>query len=959
MTRSLTTLFKGLFGAVGYFVLWTIWLVLAGALVVLIVIACSHELSVPNRVVQLFRDRMAVSGLRFTFDTAHFDLRGNVLVENLQIYSDSFDEPLVTSSSLFVHIDPWALTAGMLEADSVVGHQVDFNLPAMLSPSGQSEAVIRNLEFAIVPGNSGLIVQRLVGRAGKLTITGRGDISSIRTSVTKRKNSAASTDHVLADYFNAAKLLARWQSKVDAFEDPTLRLAFSSSVLQGTQAQVSLSARSADLSGKAFALPANENFIRLRNIRLSTRIPLTPKAQLDWTVYGSAEAIEGSSGMTIHGLSAELNGSLGFSPIVQPSFKTLHLAIGDVTAHRATTKGVILSAMLDAWPTLQVDVATRLADENWSFHAQGDPRAGNIEADIDGTVSPALLDFIDTQAQKNFSDLLTVTDPVPLRAKILLTDHWKLQHASAHFDARNVTARDVALVRAVADVDYNGPTLTASDITLQQGSNLAHGSYWMDTTTRDYRFLLTGVLRPNGIDGWFHDWWPRFWSRFDFTQAAPVADIDDQGRWGAPHLSNLFIHVEVDHPKINDVPFDQVRTSLFIRPDFYDAPMVFAKRGKAEARGLFTRSVDLDQGDFKWMEFDVQTNLPLDVARIFGDDGTDIVEPFVFVSPANLRIRGRLEGDASPNGPHQNVTVDVDSTGDFRFFDFPLSDLRCEAVVQDRVISVSNLKVGFAGGVATGHALVSGKEPDRRLRFDTELSEANLGQAIHVLEEYSSHLKGQTSNGPSLFQEHLTKGKLDLRMAGEGGYHNLLSFVGAGHAELHNGELGEINLLGALSTALRGNSLLGFTSWNLDTAKADFTLDHDKLSLLNFQLTGPTAKIEGRGTVSMATKTFDVHAKFYPFDEGKTLLANAVGFVLSPVSQALSLKLSGSLSKPKWFFEYGPTNFLRKIAGAGNATASLPQPEPETNPAPSTATTAPGPKYPPPPPPPPFLRRRE
>jgi len=955
MTRSFTTLLKGLVGAVGYFVLWTIWLVLTATLVVLIVIACSHELSVPNRAVQLFRDRMAVSGLRFTFDTAHFDLRGNVLIENLQIYSDSFEEPLLTSSSLFVHIDPWALTAGMLEADSVVGHQVNFNLPAMLSPSGQSEAVIRDLEFAIVPGSSGLIVQRLVGRAGKLTITGRGAISSIRTSVTKSKNSAASAEHLLADYFNAAKLLARWQSKLDAFEDPTLRLALSSSVPQGTQAQVILSARSADLTAKAFALPANERFIRLHNIRLSTRVPLTPRKQLDWMVYGSAESIEGSSGTTIHGLSTELTGSLVFSPGAQPSFQALHLLIGDATAHHATIKGVSLNAMLNAWPTLQVDLATRVADENWSIHAQGDPRSGKVEAGINGTVSPALLDFVDAKVQKNFSDLLTLTDPVPLHAKVSLADHWKLQHASAHFDARNVTAREVALVRAVADVDYDGPSLTASNITLQQGSNLARGSYWMDTKNHDYRFLLTGVLRPNGIDGWFHDWWPRFWSRFDFTQAAPVADIDDQGRWGAPHLSNLFIHVEVDHPKINDVPFDQVRTSLFIRPDFYDAPMVFAKRGKAEARGVFTRSVDLDQGDFKWMEFDVHTDLPLDVAKIFGDDGTDIVEPFVFAQPANLHIKGRLEGDASPNGPHQNVTVDVNSTGDFRFFDFPLSDLRCEAVVQDRVISVSNLKVGFAGGVATGHALVSGKEPDRRLRFDTELSEANLGQAIHVLEEYSSHLKGQTTNGPSLFQEHLTKGKLDLRMAGEGGYHNLLSFVGGGHAELHNGELGEINLLGALSSALRGNSLLGFTSWNLDTAKADFTLDHDKLSLLNFQLTGPTAKIEGRGTVSMATKTFDVHAKFYPFDEGKTLLANAVGFVLSPVSQALSLKLSGSLSKPKWFFEYGPTNFLRKIAGAGNAPAASPEPVSET----TSTPVNPASKYPPPPPPPPFLRRRE
>jgi hypothetical protein len=957
MTRSLTTLLKWLCSAIGHFVLWTIWLGLTATLIVLIGIACSHELTVPNSVVQLFRDRMAIAGLRFTFDRAQFDLRGHVLIDKLQIFSDSFEEPLVSCASLYVRIDPWALAAGTLQIDSITGHQLNFYVPTMLSPSGQTEAVISNLEFAIIPGNSGLTVQRLVGRAGKLAITGHGNISGIRASVTKRKNAAATADHLLTDYLNTAKLLARWQGKLEVFEDPTLRLSLVSQPLTGTIAQIALSARAADLTSKEFALPANEKFIRLRGIRLTTTLPLSPPSEIDWSVHGEVEATEDSRGTSIHGLACDLKGgaSLGNKP--RGAIKSLQLSASDVTAHKATVKGLVVRADVEAWPTLRLEIGSRIADENWSVRARGNPQTGALEASLSGIVSAGVIDFVDDQAKKNFADLLIITDPVPARATVTLGEHWKLQHATAHFDARNVTARDVALARAVADIDFDGHSLTANNITLQQASNLAHGSYWMDTQTRDYRFLLTGVLRPNGIDGWFHDWWPRFWSRFDFTQAAPVADIDDQGRWGAPHLSNLFIHVEVDHPKINDVPFDQVRTSLFIRPDYYDAPVFFARRGKGEARGHFTRSVDLDQGDFKWMDFDVKTTLPLDVAKIFGDDGTDIVDPFVFSQPPDLHIVGRLEGDASPNGPHQNVTVDVDSTGDFRFFDFPLSDLRCEAVVKDRTISVSNLKVGFAGGTATGHALVTGKEPDRHLKFDADLRSANLGQAIHVVEEYSEHLKGLPTTGPSAFQERLTKGKLDLHASAEGGYHNLLSFVGAGHAELHNGELGEINLLGALSAALRGNSVLGFTSWNLDTAKSDFTLDHDKLTLLTFQLTGPTAKIDGKGTVSMSTKTIDANVKFYPFEEGKTLLANAVGFVLTPVTTALSLKLSGSLSKPKWFFEYGPTDFLRKIAsGVTNTNPSAIAPEPA--PAPVASPTS-GSPYPPPPPPPPFLRRRE
>ena len=958
MTRSIATIVKYLVGALGSFVLWTCWLLLAAMLTFLLVIACSHELSVPNRLVQHFRDRLAVAGLRFTFDTAHFDLRGNVLVENLQVYSDTFEEPLITCESIYLRIDPWALTAGSFEVDSIVGHQTNLYVPAMLSPSGQSEAVIRNLEFALAPANDGLAIQRLVAQAGQLTVTGRGNVARIRTSVTEKSAAHKDASHLLADYLNAAKLVARWEGKLNAFEEPTLRLTLDAHPAAGAQAQITLSARSADLTAKEFQLPAGEKTIHLHNISLSTVLPLKPPEALRWIVNGSVESAEAGSGPALHALNVRVTGRTRVD-----SGKTVlddtAITLGDVSAHQTIVKGIVTRAQLSHWPEVQLEFGARVADENVSLTASGDLLKGAIEASASALVSPALIDLVDTQAHQKLSDLLTLSEPVPVRVQANLAEHWKLSKASAHFDARNVNARDVALVRAVADVDYDGQSLLAKNIILQQAANLAEGSYWMDLKTLDYRFLLTGVLRPNGIDGWFHDWWPRFWSRFDFTQAAPTADIDVQGRWRAPHLSNLFLSVEVNHPKINDVPFDLVRTSLFIRPDFYDAPVVFAKRGSGEARGHFTRSVDLDQGDFKSMEFDVQTNLPLEVAKVFGEDGTDIVEPFVFVQPANLHIVGRLEGDASPNGPHQNVTVDVDSTGEFKFFDFPLSDLHCEAVVKDRVISVSDLKVGFAGGTATGQAVVSGKEPDRHLKFDTDLHGANLGQAIHVLEDYSAHLKGQTPSGPSLFQERLTKGRLDLRAAAEGGYHNLLTFVGAGHAELHNGELGEINLLGTLSSALRGNSLLGFTSWNLDTAKADFTLERDKLDLLNFQLTGPTAKIEGKGTVSMATKTINVHAKFYPFDEGKTLLANAVGFVLTPVSTALSLKLSGSLSKPKWFFEYGPTNFFRKIAKVGNSAENAEEPTTASATSPATTRTTATPTYAPPPPPPPFLRRRD
>ena len=56
-----------------------------------------------------------------------------------------------------------------------------------------------------------------------------------------------------------------------------------------------------------------------------------------------------------------------------------------------------------------------------------------------------------------------------------------------------------------------------------------------------------------------------------------------------------------------------------------------------------------------------------------------------------------------------------------------------------------------------------------------------------------------------------------------------------------------------------------------------------------------------------------------------------ISAMLSPLSQILEVKLTGSLDKPKWAFVRGPTNFLRNLVGT-------PRP---AEPAPSAATASP------------------
>jgi hypothetical protein len=61
--------------------------------------------------------------------------------------------------------------------------------------------------------------------------------------------------------------------------------------------------------------------------------------------------------------------------------------------------------------------------------------------------------------------------------------------------------------------------------------------------------------------------------------------------------------------------------------------------------------------------------------------------------------------------------------------------------------------------------------------------------------------------------------------------------------------------------------------------------------------------------------TLDFATKVFPFDENSSVVGNAVGFVLTPFSRALEVKLSGTLNSPSWIFAYGPSRLLNTLIG--------------------------------------------
>jgi len=270
-----------------------------------------------------------------------------------------------------------------------------------------------------------------------------------------------------------------------------------------------------------------------------------------------------------------------------------------------------------------------------------------------------------------------------------------------------------------------------------------------------------------------------------------------------------------------------------------------------------------------------------------------------------LRLSGRLEGPASPNGPHQQVEIQATTQGSFRFHDFPLENVSFTAQVQDTTITLAKMAARFAGGFVEGKAKVSGEGPQRRIGFDYTLQEASLGVAVAIIQDYAARRKGVTPPPPGKFVQEKVGVNLNLAIAAEGLYNDPLTYQGTGTAELEGPGLGEVPLLGSLS------DLLKFTALRFTTAKGKFKIAGPRLTFSELSLRGSNSAIDGHGDYALDKRELDFYAKIFPFQESGSFLKSVVGAVLSPLSNVFEVKLAGSLEKPQWSFVIGPSNLLR------------------------------------------------
>lgn len=885
---------RALFSGAGSFTLWSVWLALALLIAAQAWVATSRQLALPGFILRRLEDRIAASGLRLTVGATTFDPTGRILLENARLHLPAFADPVLRIGALYLRLDRTSLLAGEVEPVEIRITGAALEAPGQLTRSGRSEELLSDLDIVLTPGRQELRIDRLTGRSAGLTFTAHGVLPLPPADRTRR----LPWSELVVDRFpEICRRGLEWQGELARLREPRLDLDLAPAAGGGVAIGVHALAREA-------ALPAPSG----GTVRdLEARATMTfPREQPVEAVRLAAAELLLPGGVRAGRVRVDLPGALSLARRPEQARVTLdRLQVEDVGAEAisAWVRGT-------SWPELSIRTTGRLLDKPLFADGRVDPSTGRAAAGFSGSISPRVLDVISRRVGVDVRRFYSFDALHVDAAEARFGPGWKFERLTAGVEVPRMDSYGVIMEDGRARVELEPGRFHAPEAYARVGDNFARGSYEHDLRTRDFRFLLEGRLRPLDIGRWFGPWWPAFFRQLDFPSAPPEASVEVAGRWREGRLARVFVTAESDRPVVRGVNFDRVRTRLLIRPGFVDGLELFGAEGDGAVKGTFTfRSVP--GADWSSLEFQADSTLGLPaVAGLLGEIGRAPLAPFRVANPPRIRAGGYFHGPAAaPRGPNR-LDLAVETTGAFSFHDFPLEDATFTARMRGEEIAVERFGADFAGGTATGNARLWGNGEARRLGFNVAIEEAALGRAAGTLQAFLARRRGEPPPRPDRFVQERANVRLDVAASGEGRPDDPFSYKGDGNAVLRGAGLGEVPLLGLLS------ELFTFTSLRFTEARGNFRIDGQRLQFPKVELRGANSAIDAYGDFTLGRNELNFNAKVFPFQESGNVIKSVVGAVLTPLSAALEVKLTGTLEKPAWALVMGPTNLLRSITEA-------------------------------------------
>jgi hypothetical protein len=906
-------------GAVISVVVWTSWLLLLVALCFQIYIASVNEMPVPRFLLRGIEEHLAESGLAVRFGRASFDPSGRVLLQKAAFTLDSFAEPVVTADSIYIRVDPWALLARRFEPREIRATGANLFVPAMISSSGKAERLVDDLDAGFSIGNRGdeFSVDYLNCRIGGVAVSAHGTISAGNLGIKGEAPSATSlplAGFLSKNYVALSRELSRAEEKMEGLDHASVEAVLTPSDTRGAIVGAKLFADSLRLDHPEFSTG---------KIRAACRFPLLGGAPIMTSAFVTVENLKAGD-MESSTVRAHIRGvlnmdSLAFDP------KQLNVTLGLTTGRSLQSDSTIVRVDSFNGRSIGVEALTRLF--GFPVWGSGSVDLGQKSARVSfgGQIAPGLEDAAADWTQLPLRRFADFEGPVGVEGSLVLNPGWKFKGGQARLDAGRFTAYHVGFDEARGLVRFEGTALDASDAFARSGDYFVRGSYHQDFSDQQFRYLLTGSLRPLYITPWFGgDWWQGIFKHFSFPSRPAEANIDVNGRYVKGRVFSVFGYAQAQSPVVRGVPLDALRTLVYVDSNEAEGIEIVAGAGGGSATGSFLLSTEPTQGNWRFLDLSaVSTIDPVRISGMLNGDAADAIGAFSFSDPPSLTLRGHVDGPAQDGPAHKSFHVEVRAASPLKVHGVPFEKASFKVDVKDSAVDVSDIDSVFAGGTLRGDAHVNGTGPGRKIELQATLSGASLGRAAAAAEGYV--VSSGKSTALDTFARDKSGVRLDIKACAEGRPGELASFTGKGSFQVQGSNLGELPLLGGLSKALK------FPELRFTQAESTFAIADAAVKFPDLRVFGANSQIRASGTYEIERRSLDFEANIYPFMESKSLMQifNAIS---APISAVFRVRLTGSIDKPAWSLAYSPLTLLRE--GEDKAPAKQPAPAPLASPQP-------------------------
>ena len=903
---------------------WSTWLLLVIVLCFQAYIGAVNELQVPRFLLHAIEDHLAQSGVSVKFGRATFDPTGRILLQRARFRLASFTEPIVTADAIYIRLDPIALLERKFEAKEIRATGANLFMPAMLSASGKAEKLVEDLDagFSITPRGNEFSVDYLNCRLGGVNVSAHGQINAGTVS----RNAGAESSLPLAEFVSSnyvalSREFSRAEERMAGLDHAVVTGVLTPSDTRGAIVNAELFADGYHLQGP--------RPVEAGAIHASCRFPLLGGTPIMTSASGTTESLAVGDLVTASAVRVWVRGilqmdTLSFDP------KQAEVTVGSVTYDGTLIEAPIVRLTPQSATIVDGEVGARIFGRPLSAGGRFDLGARSAALSFEGVLAPDVIDTLSAEthvAMRRFADL---TEPVMVRGTLRLDPDWKLGEARARVDTRNFTAYGVHFDEARGLVSFDGTRLVAREAVAVSGDNLALGSYEHNFATREFRYLLSGRLRPLDISPWFGgDWWTNIFKPFEFPDSPASSVIEVRGRYTQVPEFMVFGYAEAKGAIIRGVPFDTTHVLIYVDPKQAHGIDIRVTKDKGSAQGSFTLATDPDKGGL-WSGLDIAAKAelnPVPLASLLPEEGAEALSSFAFERPPSISVNGHFDGPAAGQDPHKSLHIDVHSNSPLRIHGVVFERAAFKVDIKDDTVDVSDVDAGFAGGQITGSSETTGDGPKKRMRFQAALSGASLGQAATAAEGYVTSGKPGSSAALDTFAKAKSGVRLDLTASAEGRFGDLPSFTGEGSVQVQGSSLGELELLGGLSKVLK------FPELRFTQAKSSFKVEKASLNFPDLSVVGANSMIRAKGTYSIDRRLLDFSVNIYPFMESKSLL-QVFNALSAPISAVLRVRLSGSIDKPAWRLAYSPLNLLREGEPRPGAAPKEPPPAPLANPGP-------------------------